>query len=268
MEGRDAMDKISSSALGIMLSISLVIPGTGMDAGQNLGDSGHAKVQSNRVEFQNRLAIYKEYCSHIHSGRLEPYIDNEAFRNLTDLGPVSIPWLINEQGAVKYTGMDMLLCDWMEMAGIRIISGWAVNGGSGRVGVFEQFDVWWKDAFKSMPQIVETRMAALRKMIQGKPKMATFNEIQVTREWKMIRDAGLFGIPHVINKVKNGQGDESDFRLLVYWTDPLERGRDGVLRKKPERAIMPEGKGTADYWIQWWQANAWQYWWLQGISGN
>jgi hypothetical protein len=262
------MKKYCSLAFRTIFLISPMIMIAEMDAEQSLGTSGYANVQSSRFEFQKRLAIYKEYCSHIFSGSLDPYIDNDAFRNLTDLGPVSIPWLIEESGAVKYTGMDMLLCDWMEMAGVRIVSGFPINSANEIVGIFELFNTWWRNTPKSMPQIAETRLGALRKVVQSKSKTAAFNEIQVTHEWIMMRDTGLFAIPHIINRVKNGQGDESDFRLLVYWTDSLKREIDGTLRKQPERTNMPEGKGTADYWIKWWQANAWQYWWLPGISGN
>jgi hypothetical protein len=199
---------------------------------------------------------------------LNPYVDNDEFRNLIDLGPVAIPWLIKEGGVIEYTGMDMLLCNWQEMAGIRIVRGYPINTANERVGLLTSFEAWWNNESKSMPNIANIRMTALKKVVQARPKTAELSEILVTQEWKMIRDAGLFAIPNTINRAKNGQGDELDFRLLVYWTESTKHDRRGVLIKKPENENMPEEKKRSDYWVKWWQNNAWQYWWLPGVNGN
>ncbi len=224
-------------------------------------NSQAGSIEQARVVYQERLREWRRYIR-LHgierSSLAEDYMSNEPFRRLLETGPVMIPWLVDELPSVFLLAtVELLLrADWLDLAGYS-------ERDALRLNVHEDFRAWWKSAPGNARLWFAARLEDFRAWLSEQHRPPVFADVRDAHPWKKLRNVGIFGLPGVMGRIRGGLADEYDYRLMLFWTDPLEYGKNGMPKLPREREHVKGDIGTAEYWIAWWEANSRQYWWLE-----
>jgi hypothetical protein len=226
-------------------------------------DPNWAKVHEMRIEFEKRYNAWNQYIKDTGIGcssLVEDYIENEPFRRLLEIGPVAVPWYIEaEPSPFMHTALQLVLrADWTAMAGYS-------EEQQMRENMYVALKNWWKTGRRSAPTKVKEHVDKFRAWLKSQPKDIAFSQVRETSRWRELCQTGLFGVPFTIQRIRLGIADEYDYRLLCYWTDPIEyNDNDKGFPKPPttEKKIVTASKRNPNYWLDWWQKNRWQFWWL------
>ena len=227
---------------------------------QDPADPNLALIQKSRIEFEVRLDAWRQRPSF--SSQFEFHVSDDLFRKLLEVGPVAIPWLAKEPESVflRFAIEALLRTQWSELS--RYSADPAL-----RVDLYTVFRSWPSRG----PQAIfeaQKRMTEFRDWRKQQSPGMSYEEVRQAGQWKRLQNIGIFGIPCVIQNIRVGHGDEYDYRLLTYWTGTLEPNERGVPRPPKEKQTIPNEKRNSQFWLQWWKANAWQYWWLPNPKTN
>lgn len=217
-----------------------------------------------REEFDRRWKIYRNYIEESGVGSssfIEPYLTCREFHDLLDMGPVVVPLFARMRGAVSSDAIHVLLrADWGEMAGYGRREAIKIN-------MYEVFDAWWPKAATGEAAILtRDRFVAFRSRLAEAERIGEATNALEWPEWDRLRNMGLLGIPTILDRIRDGKAGEYDFRLMSYWTAPVAYKNDFPIRPV-DAPFLPE-QNNAQYWLDWWEENGWQYRWLFPKEGG
>lgn len=195
----------------------------------------------------------------------EHYILNKEFRNIVALGPETVPWLAkNDDGGVT-TGYAFYV---LTRTKVPVIKGMSKREAL-QIGK-DLYDSWWSEAVIRSPSYFAEKRQALDRLLTDLKTVPSATQIREFDQWKQLEALGVIGIPHVIKRMEQETSDGFDTLLLTWWASPLRYTSKGwlVLAYRPEdvaipdRVPLPPAVGDRAYWLDWWEKNKAEYWWL------
>ena len=237
-------------ALGLCLT-SLVTSGA-----EALQPGGRPPIT--REVFDRRLAAWREFIETSGIGGCsvaEPYMNNKPYHDLVALGPVAIPWFVEKHSPFASAAWSSWLrARWPDYPGF------LTRPESAEADHYAAFAEWWQQATRTASAKFDRHNAGFRTMLEN-TRMTDTAKMRATEEWQRLRFIGLLGVPSVMDRIESGVADEWDYRLITWWTAPVVY-MEGVPGLPPEPAELPPEKKTREYWLNWWERNKWQFWWL------
>lgn len=221
-----------------------------------------AKVKQAHDEFTRRYDRWERYLREqgvIYSSVVLPYLDNEPFWDLAEMGPAVVPWV--EEKAHHSAMMIHLLTlvsrsHWTDLAGLNRHE--AADPARDHRKDLASF---WRTVPDEVMKKGRQRVSAFRESPSAGKGMP-FAAARSSQEWRSLEALGVFGIPVIMERVRSGKADVHDYRLLQHWTGPLARSEKNTPVLPAVSESVSKERQDRQYWISWWEQNKWQFWWL------
>lgn len=186
-----------------------------------------------------------------------PNIERQEYRSILDLGPACIPWLLREQDFVVQMTFHVL-----SRTDISVLRNLPDSQSA------DGFKQWWAAAVLNAATEFSARRSAFDNETQSHKDYDDLSILRERKEWKRLEALGCLGLPSIMRRVKEGTADHYDYLLLTWWTLPIAFSNGPYIpyqleRLKPaDRQPLPPAKEDRAYWLNWWEKNKAQYWWL------
>lgn len=180
-----------------------------------------------------------------------------------DIGPECIPWLLSKDGVGQRCAKAIL-----SRVFIPNVRGLSLE--EGRYLRTELDESWWADPVISSASFFPRNRASFDSLLAGLAQQPNATQVREYKEWRQLEDLGILGIPFVVDRIRTNRADKYDYLLITWWTSPIQFTLDGwpFLSYRPEhvgalaRVALPSANEDRAYWLNWWEKNKAEYWWL------